>query len=75
MVTEQLAQVLLPIKTVGYKNVSLVIAHPFRSQRVSWNDLTIQPTITHSNEATLYGHSDWYYSPLGSLKIGTDVQS
>ena len=72
---EQLAQVLLPIKTGGYENFSVGIAHPSRSHRASQNESTIQPTIMHSNQPTGLGHSDWEYYPLGIFRNGTDFRS
>ena len=73
--TEQLSQVLLPIESWESENFSIVIAHPFSTQRSIWNDLTIQLTIVHSNQATRWGHSDRDYLPLGILKSDTDVLS
>ena len=51
------------------------IAHPFRTHRANWHGPTIQPNITHSNQATGWGHSDWDYPPLRILDSGTDIRS
>ena len=68
-------QFLLPIVTLGSEELYVGIAHPFSSQIACWNNPTIQPTIVHSNQANGWGHSDWYYFPIMSLKNGTDVRS
>ena len=45
------------------------------SHREIQNYPNIQPTIVHSNQAKLWGHSDWYYSSLGSFNSVTDFRS
>ena len=73
MGTEQPAQVSLPTEIVGSVKFLVGIAHPFRTHTFNRNESTIQPTIIHSNQSTIPGHSDRYYSPLGILDIGTGV--
>ena len=53
--------------------LSVVVANPFRNHKANRKKPTIQPTIVHFNQATVPGHSDWDYFPLGSLDSGTDV--
>ena len=67
-------QLYLLIETVGSEEFLVGIAYPFRSDGASWNEPTIKPNIVHSNQSTGWGHSDQDLS-LGSLNIGTDVQS
>ena len=50
MMTEQPAQVLLPIETRESEKFSIGLAHPFRINTVSWNNLNIQLTIVHSKQ-------------------------
>ena len=74
IIMEQRAQVSFPTEIVGSENISVGIAHLFRTHRANRNDRTIQPTIIHSNQSSGQGHSDGDYSPLGSLDSGTDAQ-
>ena len=67
-------QFLLPIVTVGSEELSVVISHPFSSHRARWNNLTIQLTIVHYNQAIVWWHSDWYFF-IRIFKSGIDVQS
>ena len=75
MVMEQLDQFLLPIETEGYEKFSVGIVYPFRTHRVTRNNLTIQSTIFQYNQATGWGKIDQYYFTLSSLKSYYDVWS
>ena len=75
MMTQQLAQVLLLTEIWGSVKLLVGIDHPYRTHRENQNDPTMQPTIIHSNQSTVWIHSDQDYSPLGILDSGTDVRS
>ena len=71
--TEQPTQVLLPTKIGGSIKLLVGIANSFKTNKVNRMDLTIRPTIVHSNQLTIPGHSDQDYFLLGSLDSGTDA--
>ena len=74
IMTENMSRVSFLIEIRGSKTFSVGIAYPFRTHRANCNKPNIQPTIIHCNQETVWGNSDWYYCPLGSLDSGTDVQ-
>ena len=59
MGTEQLSQVSFPTEIEVSKHFLVGIAQPFLTNKANQNDLKIEPTIVHSNQATRTGHSDW----------------
>ena len=70
---EKPVQVSLPTEIGGSVKFLLGNVNPFRTHTENRADLTIQPTIVHSNQANVLGHNYQYHFPLGILYSGTNI--
>ena len=59
LMMEQPFQVYFLTEIGGSLKFSVGITQTFRTHRENQNNMTIQPTIVHYNQATGWVHSDW----------------